>query len=89
MPVYEYECEKCGHTFEETRSITAESRKRCPKCRGKVRRLISSNVHVLFKGNGFYCTDYRSEEYRRREKEDREAGKKSSKSESPKGDAKE
>jgi putative FmdB family regulatory protein len=78
MPLYEYECEKCGHTFELRESITAEPRKRCPVCRGKVRRLISPNIHVLFKGNGFYCTDYRSEEYKRREREDRERGKKSS-----------
>ncbi len=79
MPVYEYECQKCGHTFEETQSIKAEPRKRCPKCRGKVQRLISSNIQVLFKGNGFYCTDYRSDEYKRRAKEDSEAGKKASK----------
>ncbi len=84
MPLYEYECQKCGHTFEERRSITAEPRKRCPKCRGKVQRLISSNIQVLFKGNGFYCTDYRSEEYKRRAKEDREAKKKPSKSEGKK-----
>ena len=73
MPLYEYECLKCGYTFEERQSITAEPLKRCPKCRGKIRRLISSTVHVLFKGNGFYCTDYRSEEYKRRAKQEREA----------------
>jgi len=75
MPLYEYECQKCGHIFEKTQSITAEALKRCPKCRGKVQRLISPNVHVLFKGNGFYCTDYRSEEYKRKAKEEREAAK--------------
>lgn len=80
MPLYEYECQKCGYVFEERQSITAEPLKRCPRCRGKVQRLISSNVHVLFKGNGFYCTDYRSEEYKKRAKEEREAGKPAAKS---------
>jgi len=73
MPTYEYECSKCGYRFEETASIKAEPRKRCPKCRGKVQRLISSNVQVLFKGNGFYVTDYRSEEYKRKAKEEKKA----------------
>lgn len=61
MPTYEYRCEACGHTFEEFQSITAEPIKVCPECKkSKVRRLIGTGAAVLFKGSGFYCTDYRS-----------------------------
>ena len=65
MPTYEYECQKCGHRFEEFQSITAEPLKTCrkAKCRGRVKRLISSGGGLLFKGSGFYETDYRSESY--------------------------
>ncbi len=59
MPTYEYECDKCGYTFERVQPITAEPLKRCPKCKGKVRRLISGGAAVLFKGSGFYETDYK------------------------------
>lgn len=65
MPTYEYECTKCGHEFELFQSITEEPRKRCPKCRGKVRRLLGTGAGILFKGSGFYQTDYRSESYRK------------------------
>jgi len=59
MPTYEYECLKCGHAFEEFREITAAPRARCPLCRGKVRRLISGGVGIVFKGSGWYATDAR------------------------------
>ncbi len=59
MPTYEYECTGCGHAFEEERSITAPPRQRCPRCRHKVRRLISGGSGVVFKGSGFYITDSR------------------------------
>jgi putative FmdB family regulatory protein len=67
MPTYEYECQKCGHLFEEFQSITAEPLKNCPQkgCRGRVKRLISSGGGLLFKGSGFYITDYRSEGYQK------------------------
>lgn len=67
MPTYEYECRKCGHTFEEFQSIKAEPLKTCPKkgCRGKVRRLMGAGAGLLFKGSGFYITDYRSEGYKK------------------------
>lgn len=67
MPTYEYECQKCGHQFEEFQSITAEPLKTCPQkgCRGKVKRLISAGGGLLFKGSGFYITDYRSEGYKK------------------------
>ncbi|MDI6894797.1 MAG: FmdB family zinc ribbon protein [Bacillota bacterium] len=74
MPVYEYECEHCG-TFEVYRSITAEPLEECPQCGGKVRKLISRHVSIIFKGSGFHTTDYRSEEYRKREKEEKSQAK--------------
>ena len=86
MPTYEYECPKCGHQFEEFQSITAEPRKSCPQkgCRGRVRRLISAGGGLLFKGSGFYVTDYRSEGYQKAAKADDE----SSSSDKPKSDSK-
>jgi len=66
MPTYEYECTGCGHHFEKFQSIMARPARRCPKCKGaKLRRLIGSGVTILFKGSGFYSTDYRSEEYKK------------------------
>lgn len=67
MPTYEYQCQKCGHTFEEFQSIKAEPLQKCSKkgCRGKVRRLVSAGAGLLFKGSGFYITDYRSEGYKK------------------------
>jgi len=59
MPTYEYECTKCGHTFELVQSIHDTPRRRCPECRGKVRRLIGTGVGIAFKGSGFYVTDSR------------------------------
>jgi putative FmdB family regulatory protein len=70
MPTYEYECEKCHHQFEKFQSMTDEPLKVCPVCGGKVKRLISGGGGLLFKGNGFYITDYRSESYKKRQKEE-------------------
>lgn len=70
MPTYEYECEKCGHRFELFQSMSEEPRKRCPKCRGKVRRLIGTGAGMIFKGSGFYVTDYRSESYKEQKKKE-------------------
>ncbi|HMD54006.1 MAG TPA: zinc ribbon domain-containing protein [Phycisphaerae bacterium] len=65
MPTYEYRCSKCGHEFEEFQSITAKPIRKCPKCgRMAVNRLISAGVGVIFRGSGFYQTDYRSEKYK-------------------------
>jgi putative FmdB family regulatory protein len=64
MPTYEYKCEACGHLFEKFQSITAPPIKRCPECgKAKVRRLISAGAGLIFKGNGFYITDYRDKSY--------------------------
>ena len=66
MPTYEYVCDACSHELEQFQSITAEPLKKCPKCaKPKLRRLISSGGAVLFKGSGFYETDYRSESYKK------------------------
>ena len=70
MPTYEYECEKCGHRFELFQSMSEEPRKRCPKCRGKVRRLIGTGAGMIFKGAGFYATDYRSDSYKEQKKKE-------------------
>ena len=65
MPTYDYECDACGHAFEEFQSIKAEPIRKCPQCgRKKVRRLIGIGAGVIFKGSGFYQTDYRSESYK-------------------------
>ena len=65
MPTYDYKCEACGHRFEKFQSITAAPIKKCPECgKNKVKRLISSGAGLIFKGSGFYITDYRSEGYK-------------------------
>ena len=70
MPTYEYECEKCGHRFEVFQSMTEPPRKRCPKCKGKVRRLVSGGAGIVFKGSGFYATDYRSTSYKEQKRKE-------------------
>jgi putative FmdB family regulatory protein len=59
MPTYEYECKACKHRFEVFQSISDEPIKRCPKCGRKVRRLIGGGLGIIFKGSGFYTTDYK------------------------------
>jgi putative FmdB family regulatory protein len=64
MPTYEYQCEACGNKFEKFQSITAAPIKKCPKCgKNKVKRLIGTGAGILFKGSGFYITDYRDKSY--------------------------
>ena len=66
MPTYDYRCEKCGHQFETFQSITAGPLKKCPKCKkSALKRLIGTGAALLFKGDGFYITDYRSESYKK------------------------
>ena len=65
MPTYEYNCEKCGYRFEKLQSITANSLRKCPKCgKQSLKRLIGTGAGVIFKGSGFYATDYRSDSYK-------------------------
>jgi putative FmdB family regulatory protein len=83
MPTYEYICEKCGGEFETVRSISAPPLRNCPEdlCaqkkwgRGKVKKKISAGSGLLFKGTGFYITDYRSEKYKDAAKKDSAAPK--------------
>lgn len=63
MPTYEYECPSCG-VFEKFQRISEKPLTRCPSCRRSVRRLIGTGAGLLFKGSGFYLTDYRSESYK-------------------------
>src|SRR6266567_4578490 len=71
MPTYEYECTACGHAFEKFQSIKAEPIKKCPNCgKSKVKRLIGMGAGLLFKGSGFYITDYRGDSYNKAAKAD-------------------
>jgi putative FmdB family regulatory protein len=72
MPTYDYECQACGHEFEKFQSITASAVRKCPECgKLKVRRLIGTGAGVIFKGSGFYETDYRSDSYRKSAEKDK------------------
>ena len=76
MPTYEYRCNECGHEFEEFQSITSKPLRRCPECgKNTVDRLIGCGSGVIFKGSGFYQTDYRSEGYQKAAKAETEAAK--------------
>ena len=59
MPTYEYECIHCGHNFELFQKMTDRPLDKCPKCNQEVKRLIGSGAGIIFKGAGFYATDYR------------------------------
>ncbi len=84
MPTYEYECLNCKYTFEEFQKITDKPLTDCPKCGRRVRRLISGGAGLIFKGNGFYVTDYkRSHLPEKREKKSTDLKKPDSKPESP------
>ncbi|WP_372808247.1 FmdB family zinc ribbon protein [Pontiella sp.] len=65
MPTYDYECTACGHHFEAFQSMSADPLTECPECEGAVRRLIGGGAGFLFKGSGFYLTDYRSSGYQK------------------------
>lgn len=66
MPTYDYECDACGHTFEHFQSISDEVLKKCPAChKKKLRRLFGTGGAIVFKGSGFYTTDYRSDSYKK------------------------
>jgi putative FmdB family regulatory protein len=67
MPTYDYVCDACQHEFEHFQSITADPLRTCPECkRRKLRRLIGPGAAIVFKGSGFYKTDYRSESYKKK-----------------------
>ena len=71
MPTYEYVCDACGHAFDEFQSFNDAPLKKCPQCKkAKLRRLFGTGAAVIFKGSGFYQTDYRSESYKAGQKAD-------------------
>ena len=77
MPTYDYQCQECGHQFEKFQTMSAAPIKKCPECNKlKLLRLIGTGSGVIFKGSGFYETDYRSGSY-----------KKAAESDKPKSDA--
>ena len=87
MPTYDYECDACGHAFELFQGINDSLKRKCPECgKLKLRRLFGTGAAILFKGSGFYETDYRSDSYKKDAAADKKAQTKSS--ESGKSDSK-
>jgi putative FmdB family regulatory protein len=83
MPTYDYECDACGHTFELFQSISEPVKKKCPECgKQKLRRLFGTGAAVVFKGSGFYQTDYRSDSYKKGAEKDKPASESKSESKS-------
>jgi len=79
MPTYDYECNACEHRFELFQSISEKPRRKCPRCgRNRAQRMIGAGGAIIFKGSGFYATDYRSKEFHDRKKQE-------SKEETPSG----
>src|SRR5436190_15665940 len=88
MPTYEYKCTACGHAFERFQSMSAEPIKRCPQCgKAKVKRLIGTGAGLIFKGSGFYITDYRDAGYKEKAKAEAGAAGGDAKQESKSGEA--
>jgi putative FmdB family regulatory protein len=74
MPTYEYQCDACGHEFELYQQITAPVKRKCPACgKPKLNRLIGTGAGVIFKGSGFYETDYRSDSYKKAAEADKKS----------------
>ena len=73
MPTYDYKCTECGHQFEHVQKMTARPLRRCPECQGQLKRLIGSGAGIIFKGSGFYATDYRSDDYKKAADKDKKA----------------
>lgn len=86
MPTYDYRCTDCGHEFEALQMMSAPHLTTCPECnKESLKRLLGTGAGLLFKGSGFYETDYRSESYKKDKSKD---SKKSDKAEKPKTDSK-
>jgi putative FmdB family regulatory protein len=89
MPTYEYRCENCGVEFEQFQSITAKPLRKCKQCgKNSLKRLIGTGAGVIFKGSGFYETDYRSESYKQAQKKETDAGKEKKESKKTDGEKK-
>src|SRR5882672_3119327 len=89
MPTYDYHCDACEHEFEHFQSIKDDLLKKCPECgKPKLRRLFGTGAAIVFKGSGFYQTDYRSDSYKKRAAEDKPQADSGTKSDGgAKGDA--
>ena len=86
MPTYDYECDACGHEFELFQSINDSVKKKCPECdKQKLRRLFGTGAAVVFKGSGFYETDYRSDSYKKGAEKDKKSTEKKSSGDGEKG----
>ncbi len=86
MPTYDYECDACGHEFELFQGINEPVKKKCPECKkNKLRRLFGTGGAIMFKGSGFYQTDYRSDSYKQAASKDKPS---ETKSESKKSESK-
>jgi putative FmdB family regulatory protein len=84
MPTYDYECTKCKHKFQLFQPITSKPRTRCPKCRSSAQRLISGGGGIIFKGSGFYVTDYKRKEEKKKPDPDQNRTQKHDRSEEKK-----
>ena len=74
MPTYDYECGACGHTLEVFQGINDPVKKKCPECgKSKLSRLFGTGAAIVFKGSGFYQTDYRSDSYKKDAKADKKS----------------
>ena len=74
MPTYDYQCQDCGHQFEARQSMKDPHLTECPECKGNVKRKIGLGSGLIFKGSGFYITDYRSDSYKAAAKADSSGG---------------
>ena len=89
MPTYDYLCEACGHEFELFQQMSAEHETTCPRCHEEsLKRLVGTGAGILFKGSGFYETDYRSASYKEAAESDRKAASSDSSSKGESGDTK-
>lgn len=89
MPTYDYECDACQHKFEAFQSITEEPLTKCPSCKKKkLRRLFGAGAAIMFKGSGFYTTDYRSDSYKKSADADKTTSSSSSSDSSAKSEPK-
>ncbi|MCP5023225.1 MAG: zinc ribbon domain-containing protein [bacterium] len=87
MPTYDYRCNACGHTFELFQSMSEKHKRKCPECsKLKLERLIGMGAGVIFKGGGFYETDYRSDSYKSDHAADKKVGKEAESTDSSDGD---
>ncbi len=88
MPTYDYRCNNCGHEFELFQQMSDPVKRKCPECGTlKLKRLVGTGAGVMFKGSGFYETDYRSDSYQKGAKAEKEAAKPKDKDKKKKGDS--